>query len=145
MYSIRFITQNVKDYISKEEYESLCYDGSISYEEYIPDTKSSLWFILLKGQEPTGFIRLDAMSNVMWNCHIYIKEQYRGKYSLIWGLQVIQVMKETFKAKKLLAITPYKNAVRYAENLGFSALGTLKNSIQKGGKLLNQYMLEKEL
>jgi hypothetical protein len=44
---------------------------------------------------------------------------------------------------KFMALTPYENAKKYAEKLGFVTKTILTNSIKKNGVLLNQYVLEK--
>ncbi len=123
-------------------YESVSYDGSPSLAEYEPDVKNSVWFILTYDGNTAGLIIVENLNNVLWMPHIYILEKYRGSGSEEWGKQAAQYMRDKYDAKKFLVLTPYKAAKRYAERSGFEYVATLTNSIQKNGKLLDQYMLE---
>lgn len=130
----------IKGILERENiYNSVCYDGSPSLEEYV---LKGVWLVLCKNEAITGMINLQALNNVMWTPHIFIFEKYRGKGSEEWGIQAALWARENLGAKKLLAFTPYIAAKKYAEKMGFEYLTTLKNSIQKNGKLMNQYMLE---
>ena len=51
-------------------------------------------------------------------------------------------MKKNYAATKFLTFTPYLAAKKYAERVGFKCVTTLTNSILKGGRLLDQYVLE---
>jgi hypothetical protein len=146
-------------------YEDLCYDGSPKLENYIP---TGVWFTLceqslatgsfaspsegyevagvngssLQPPSVAGFINAEPLNNVMWNCHVYIYEKFRGNNSEQWAVQVADYLREHTGATKFLAITPYESAKHYAERAGFKLVGVLSNSIRKNGKLLNQYLLE---
>lgn len=135
--------QDVKDVLRKDNsYKNIAYDGSPDIDNYIPDFKNSVWFILKEDDNISGFIKLDYISNVMWNSHICVYEKYRGKGSEEWGIQVVQEMALRYGAKKFLAITPYTTAKKYAERMGFKYIMILTSSIIKNGKTLDQYMLE---
>ncbi len=120
-------------------YDNMAYDGSPSLQEYVP---TGVWLLLLgKNDLVCGFINLNQMNNVMWNCHIYIRPYYRGNGSEEWGIQAAQYISK-HGAKKILAITPYESAKKYAERVGFTNVGVLSSSIRKNGQLLNQWLLE---
>ena len=130
----------IKGILGRENiYDTLVYDGSPSLQEYTP---RGVWLFLLKGEAITGLINLEPLTNVLWQPHIFIFEQYRGNGSEEWGKKAAQFMRDEMGAKKFIALTPYKSAKKYAERVGFKYLTTIKNSILKNGKLMNQYMLE---
>lgn len=123
-------------------YDSLVYDGSPSLIDYKVDTSNSIWFILLNDGYTSGVIKLDCVNYVLWIPHIFIYKNHRGDGSEQWGKLVAEEMRIKYGAKKFLALTPYEAAKKYAEKVGFKLISTLENSIQKDGKILNQYMLE---
>lgn len=123
-------------------YDGLVYDGSPPLQDFIPDVKNNVWFVLYEGDQIAGLITLEYLNYVLWVPHIFIFEQYRGGNSYQWGVQVAQYMIQKCGAKKFLAMTPYKQARRYAEKMGFRHIGVLTKSIKKNGVLLDQYMLE---
>ncbi len=123
-------------------YESVSYDGSPTLDEYEPDVKKNVWFVLTTQNNIAGLINVECLSYVLWMPHIYILEKYRGNGSEEWGKQAAQYMRDKYGAKKFLALTPYKAAKRYAERSGFEYVAMLTNSIRKNGLLLDQYMLE---
>ena len=132
--------EQIKGILGRDNiYSTLVYDGSPSLQEYVP---MGLWFQLLDGDMIAGLINLIPLNNVLWQPHIFIFEQYRGNKSEQWGKLVVNFMKENCEAKKFIAFTPYVDARRYAERVGFKCTGILNDSIQKNGMLLNQYMLE---
>ena len=147
MYSIRE-TRDVffiRELLSIDDvYASMVYDHSSPWEDYIPDMENSLWIVLYKGNEPAGIVRMQYMNCVLWMPHIAIFKQFRGE-GLQWGHIVSERMRDAYGAKKLLAITPYEAARKYAERVGFKEIGVLKESARKNGKLLDQYILEKKL
>lgn len=100
-------------------------------------------FLLKHNGNDAGAIKMDMINHVLWSPHIHILKAYRGKESVQWGLQVERFMRKRCGAEKFLALTPYKSAKKYAENMGFKLLTTLKNSIRKNNELLDQYILEK--
>lgn len=120
-------------------YEDMAYDGSPKLKDYIP---TGVWFNLKEGSTIAGFINAEPLNNVMWNCHVYIYEKFRGNNSEQWAVQVADYLREHTGATKFLAITPYESAKHYAERAGFKLVGVLSSSIRKNGKLLNQYLLE---
>jgi hypothetical protein len=122
-------------------YNKISYDGSPEFKDYIP---RGVWMSLFEGGVFAGFINLESLNNIMWNAHIMIYKEFRGNNSEEWGKQVANYMRIQHKVKKFLAITPYKTAKRYAENMGFIYLTTLKKSILKNGELMDQYILEME-
>jgi len=136
------IVQVVSPYIIKnlldidDLYGTLSYDGSPSLEEFIP---TGLWYFLLEDGYTAGFINLVPLNNVLWQPHIFVFKKYRGNGSEEWG-KLVMAKHPYFK---FMALTPYIEAKKYAEKLGFSQLATLPASIQKNGKLLDQYILEK--
>jgi len=101
-----------------------------------------LWFILYDNSETTGVIKLEYLNFSLWIPHIIIHKQHRGQDSEIWGKLVIQYMKDVYGVNKFLALTPYKNAKRYAEKVGFKYIHTVTKSFKKDGELLDQYLLE---
>lgn len=111
------------------------FDDSPSIKEFVPE---GLWFILHEDEETAGFIHLNPLTNATWMCHVYIFELHRKKGSEEWGKQVAQFM----KGNKLLALTPYESAKKYAERIGFKYITTLTKSIKKNNVLLDQYLLE---
>lgn len=131
--------------------ESTCSENMIKlalepiYEEFSEDDCPNLmtfkpegiWFLLLSDRNLAGIINLQKLNNTTWIPHIYIYEHYRGKGSEEWGKLVMEKM-----PTKYLAMTPYKSAKKYAEKLGFKHIHTLKKSIKKNGKLMDQYILE---
>ena len=117
-------------------YEEFVFDGSPDLREFKP---TGMWFLLLNDRHLAGIINLQKINNVTWMPHIYIYEHYRGKGSEEWGKMVIDSLSPT---NKYLAMTPYKSAKKYAEKLGFKHIHTLKKSIKKNGKLMDQYVLE---
>ncbi len=133
----------IKRILSIEQtYDSLVYDGSPTLEQYIP---SGIWFILVDGSDVAGIINLQPVNNVLYIAHIFIFELYRGKGTEVWGEQVANFMQKHCNASKILAITPYIAAKRYAEKVGFKDICVLKHSIKKNGTLMDQYMLELSL
>ena len=122
-------------------YDILAYDGSPSLQDYVP---SGVWLALFESDDIAGIINLDQLNNVMWQAHIFIFSQFRGNGSEQWGIQAAQYMAE-HGAKKILAITPYESAKRYAERMGMKNTCILTNSIRKNGQLLDQWLLEKTL
>lgn len=130
----------IKELLSIDRmYDTLCYDNSPELKDFEP---KGVWFLLLYKGHTAGFIKLDCMNNVLWSPHIFIFDQYRGNGSEEWGKQVAKFMKENCGAKKFLALTPYLSAKLYAEKVGFKQVAVLEESIQKNGKLMNQYVLE---
>lgn len=132
--------RTIKD-ILKDDYDTVIYDGCPGYEDFTPDTESSLWFILKQDSETAGLIKLESLNLITWIPHIVIKQEYRGKGSEQWGLLVVQYMKERIKDVNFLVMTPYETAKKYAERMGFKFIGTMPNSIKKNGELMNQYIL----
>lgn len=121
-------------------YDTIKYDGSPSLDQFVPE---GVWFKLVHKSDTAGLINLKQLNNVTWIPHIFIRKKYRGEYSFIWGQLVIDSMEYNLGAKKFLAFTPYKNAKKYTEKLGFKHVATLSKSIQKDGELLDQYVMEK--
>ncbi len=119
-------------------YDTMSYDDSPSLNEYAP---TGLWFVLFADKQIAGAINLEQLNNVMWQAHIAIYPEFRGHDSEEWGILAAQYIAER-GAKKILAITPYESAKRYAERVGFINVGVLSSSIRKNGKLLNQWLLE---
>lgn len=126
-------------------YESLVYDNSPPIEEFYPDVKNKVWLLLQEGARTAGLIMLEPLNNVLWQPHIIIFEKYRGSGSENWGRLAAQYMKYTYRAQKLIALTPYLSAKHYAERMGFKYVGMLTQSIMKDGQLMDQYMLEHNL
>lgn len=122
-------------------YDEMRYDNSPNLDQYVPQ---GVWFILYEQNSIAGVINLEQLNNVTWSPNIFIHENYRGNESTKWGQQVIDYMRK-IGAKNLLAFTPYKQAKRYAEKLGFKQLAITSKSILKNGKLMDQYILEKQL
>lgn len=134
---------SVYDILSRDGvYDNLVYDNSPPLSHFIPNMKDNVWFILNYRNEPSGLIMFEYLNYVLWVPHIVILEEYRGNNSEEWGKQAIQYMINSCGAKKFLALTPYKSAKHYAERVGFKEITVLTKSIQKNGKLLDQYMLE---
>lgn len=125
-------------YVLKNMYNDLVYDDSPSLEEFVPTGK---WFILVDGSDLAGIINVLPLNNVMYSCHIFIFEPYRGSGTEEWGIAVADYMKKNYGATTLLAITPYTAAKNYAERMGMKQIAVLPKSIKKNGKLLDQYML----
>ena len=123
-------------------YDSLVFDGSPSLEDYVPDVVNKVSFILKEDTQIAGMIFLDYMNYVLWTPHIFIFEKFRGNGSEEWGKQVVKYMLDRCRPIKFLAFTPYNAAKAYAERVGFKNIAVLKNSVKKGGQILNQYMLE---
>lgn len=121
-----------------DSYNSIAYDGP-DLDHFIPN---GVWFLLLDGSDLAGIINFTAMNNVLWTAHVIIFKLYRGQGTEQWGQQAVEYMKKNLGAKQFLVMTPYKNAKKYAERVGFKYISVLKNSIQKNGELLDQYMLE---
>lgn len=135
--------QLIKDILSTDNiYDGLVYDGSPDFNEFQPNVKDNIWFILKENNNTCGLITLEYLNYVLWVPHIVIFEKYRGKDSITWGKQAASYMRYKCGAKRFLAMTPYINAKRYAEKMGFNYIATLPKSIKKNGKLLDQYMLE---
>lgn len=133
-------TDLIKGILGRENiYDMLAYDGSPNLEHYV---LKGIWFLLVEDEMYAGAINLEQMNNVLWTPHIFIFRQYRGNGSEEWGKQVAEFMRTHCGAKRFLAFTPYESARIYAQKVGFTYIGCLKNSIQKNGQLLDQYMLE---
>jgi len=120
-------------------YDSISYDGSPEFEHY---TLKGVWITLLHNSDVAGFINLEPLNNVMWNCHVMIHPSFRKNGSEEWGILTAEFMREHCGAKKFLALTPYIAAKKYAEKIGFKHVHTLNESVQKNGILIDQYMLE---
>lgn len=132
--------QLIKDVLSRDNvYKTVTYDNSPKLADYVPQ---GLWFLLLEGEMIAGIANLEPMNNVMWTCHVIIFKEHRGHDSDVWGKQVVKWMRHNVGARKFLGLTPYKAAKKYAKSIGFECIGILKGSIQKNGKLMDQYMLE---
>lgn len=127
--------------IIKDDYDQVIHDGCPSFEDFQPDTENSIWFILKHNNDTAGLIKLENLNLTTWIPHIVIKQEYRGIGSERWGLLVVQYMKERLKDVNFLVMTPYENAKKYAERMGFKLIGMLPNSIKKNGELMNQYIL----
>lgn len=121
-------------------YVKVAYDGSPSLSEFIPE---GIWIVLYENGNIAGTINLKQLNNITWMPHIYILERYRGNQSEEWGKLAAEWMKDKCGAKKFLAFTPYKLAKHHAENIGFKQIGILKDSVQKNGVIMDQYILEK--
>lgn len=122
-------------------YEDVAYDGSPEFKDYIP---KGVWLTLLEDELIAGFINLEPLNNVTWIAHVMIYPQYRRNNSEEWGKQAAKYMRDNLRAKKFLALSPYKAAKNYAERVGFKYLTIIKDSILKNGVLMDQYMLEME-
>ena len=120
-------------------YNSISYDGSPEFEHYTP---KGVWISLLQDGVVAGFINLEPLNNVMWNCHVMIYPSSRQHGSEKWGILAAEFMREHCGAKKFLALTPYITAKKYAEKIGFKHVHTLNESVQKNGILMDQFMLE---
>lgn len=123
----------------EDSYETVASDGSPSLEDYVP---TGVWFLLIDGSDIAGFVNLQCLNSVLWMPHIVIFKLYRGAGTEEWGKQVVDVMRDKYKARKALVLTPSLAAKKYAERIGFNYITTLESSIKKNGKLLPQYMLE---
>lgn len=124
-----------------DDYENVIYDGCPSFEDFVPDTKNALWFILYQDNDTAGLIKLENLNLITWIPHIVIKKEFRGKGSEQWGLQTVEYMKRRIPDVNFLVMTPYEAAKNYALRMGFKELGILPNSIKKNGKLMNQFLL----
>lgn len=128
---------HIKDVLSHDNiYDTIAYDDSPSLQDYAP---RGIWFELLQEDTIAGMINLEPLNNVLWQPHIFIFEEYRGNGSTEWGQLVI----EHCGVQKFIAFTPYEQARKYAEKIGFKYIATLEKSIKKNGVLLDQYILEK--
>lgn len=123
-------------------YAEFVYDGSPSFEVFVPDVKEQMWFILKDDENPAGIITLQYINNVLWIPHVFIFPEYRKNNSEEWGKQVAEFMRTKCGTKRFLILTPYLAAKKYAERVGFTYIHTLPKSIMKNGELLDQYMLE---
>lgn len=142
MKSIERITDSeVISSILKNDYDTVTFDGCSVFEDFIPDLENTLWFKLLYNEYTAGLIKLENLNWVTWMPHIIIKAEFRGAGSEQWGLLVAKYMKEIFKDIVFLVMTPYENAKRYAERMGFKNIGILPSSLKKNGILMDQYML----
>lgn len=143
---MREIVQTTSDLVIKATlaidniYDKLAYDGSPKLSEFCP---TGVWLLLLKDGWTAGIINVVPLNSIMWTPHIFIFEKYRGNGSEEWGLMAIKYMRNNYGVKKLLAFTPYEAAKKYAEKLDFENVTIITNSIQKNGKLLDQYVMEK--
>jgi RimJ/RimL family protein N-acetyltransferase len=131
---------NIKS-ILKEDYDLVTYDGCPDFQDFVPDTDNSIWFILKQDSYTTGLIKLESLNLITWIPHIIIKKEYRGAGSEQWGRLVAKYMKDRLKDVNFLIMTPYETARRYAERMGFKLIGILPKSMKKNGKLMDQYML----
>lgn len=132
----------IRNLLSRDDiYDEVAYDNSPPLEDYVP---TGIWFLLAQNNHIAGLINVNSVSNVMWNCHVLLYREYRGKFkdSHQWAIMVANYMKKHFGATSFLAITPYEAAKKYAERAGFKYKTTLECSILKDGKLLDQYLLE---
>lgn len=127
--------------VLESDYNTVIFDGCPSFEDFEPDTENSLWFLLRQDESISGLIKLESLNLTTWMPHIVIKQEYRGKGSEQWGLLVVKYMKERIKDVNFLVITPYENAKKYAEKMGFKQIGILPKSIKKNGELMNQFIL----
>lgn len=123
-------------------YYKIAYDGSPELNEFDPDLMNNVWFVLREDDERAGMIKMGMLNNIMWDCHIFLFEKHRGNGSEEWGKLVATYMRERYGVKKFLAFTPYISAKHYAERVGFKYLTEITQSIQKNGKILDQYVLE---
>lgn len=130
-------TNDIKRFLV-DVYTSIVYDNSTPFEKYVPD---GVWYVLVDGNDVAGLINLQPVTNVLWNTHVIIYPAYRGNGSEEWGKLVAADMKQ-HGATRFIALTPYENARKYAERVGFKYITTLLNSVKKDGKLLHQHMLE---
>ena len=142
---IKSIMQNyninsIKTILSLENmYSKTAFDDSPYLGDLFPE---GVWINLYEDGNIAGIVNLKQLNNVMWQPHIYILEAKRNKGSEEWGKQVAEYMSKKYDAKKFLAMTPYKNAKKYAQRIGFKQIAVLTKSIQKNGELLDQYVLE---
>ncbi len=120
-------------------YESLAYDGSPPLAQFNPQ---GIWVLLLEEEAIAGLINLEPINNIMWNSHVYIYPTFRGNSSEKWGQLTAQYMRKNIKNIKIVGFTPYIEAKKWAEKMGFKCIAVLNNSIKKNGKLLNQWLLE---
>jgi hypothetical protein len=132
----------IKDII-KEYYDLVTFDGCPSFEDFIPDTENSIWFVLYDncGTQLAGLIKLESVNFITWTPHIVIKKEYRKNNSEQWGLLVAAHMKEKIADVNFMVITPYKAAKDYAKRMGFKLIGIMPKSMKKNGKLMDQYVL----
>ena len=135
----------IKSILKKDNvYDGLVYDNSPPIDKWTPDIMNTIWFALYDNQDLAGLIKLSYLNYVLWIPHVIIYKQFRGQGSEGWGKLAAQYMREVYGAKKFMAMTPYKNAKKYAEKIGFKHVHTLTKSIKKNGELLDQYILEME-
>lgn len=127
-------------FLLKDYYDKISYDNSPSLEDYVP---KGVWFVLItEDRHAAGVINLEQLNNITWIPHVIVYDNFRGNDSYKWGIEVVEYMKQNYGMKKLIAFTPYQQAKRFAEKMGFTQIGVLSQSIQKDGKVLDQYILE---
>lgn len=130
----------IKGVLKRENiYDNLVYDGSPSLNDYVP---RGIWLLLLEHEAIAGMINLEPLNNVMWQCHVFIFEKYRHNNSEAWGKLAASYMADNAGAKKFIGLTPYMEARKWAEKVGFKCVARLDSSIKKDGKLLDQWVLE---
>jgi RimJ/RimL family protein N-acetyltransferase len=136
LYSI----ENLYDYIVE--------DGSPDFDKWVPDINPNIytWLVPIVGTEIAGCVRFDKINSVFYEGHILIYKKFSKEVTREAASLCLEYMRNVHNAKKFLGITACNRAYigEFAKSIGFTKVGTIKNSLLKNGLLQDQDIWECE-
>jgi RimJ/RimL family protein N-acetyltransferase len=119
-------------------------DDFAEIENFVPqDHPAILYLVARDAGELLGLFMLVQMSGVMWEVHTCLLPNAWGQRALAVAKAMLAWFWEATGAKRLITSVPEDNvlALRFAKRAGLKPFGINEKSFQRGGKLLDQYML----
>ena len=103
-------------------------------------------FIFIFNKEKQGFISFFPVNSIVYDTHISVIDNYRGKQTIKDTIESIKWMFDNTKCRKLIGFIPEfnKKAIAFAKNVGYSEEGISKRSFIKNRKLFNRIILSLE-
>jgi len=113
-------------------------EDGVSWDE-LPD--GPVYLTGFVGSEIIGCFVIDKRSSVSADVHVQVLPEYRAQFAESFGHAVLNWTWSNTDFTKLTAEidTDHANVLAFAESMGFEIEGVNTKSIQKGGRILDQW------
>lgn len=121
--------------------DRVCEDG-FDFDAWEPNTDSDCWLLALEDDELVGVYLFVAKNRTTAEIHPHVLPEKRGKLSYTSCRKACEWVFNAGK-QKIVAEIPviYPEVKRFALKMGFSVEGLNRQSIQKKGELLDQWIV----
>ena len=99
----------IKSLLARDDLYELCAQGSLSFEDWIPDLSSSAWYCLQHNGYIVGIIYLYSEGKDCISFHGGLLKRHRHLQSDIWFKCMIQRLKELMPTVNLITLVNENN------------------------------------